>query len=96
VDPLDDDHLPPAQWMALILRDVLNWPTADAASLLGVSAAALADIVRPARARVLAEDPGPQERAALARLVGATDHRDIALVRALLREHASPADRRSA
>jgi RNA polymerase sigma-70 factor, ECF subfamily len=106
VDPIADgaarppDHLPPEQWTALILRDVLDWPAADVASLLGLSVAALDGTLERARASVLPGDPAralpdERERAALARLIGSTEGKDLALARALLREHTPPRDRRS-
>lgn len=79
-------HLPPSGWTVLILCDVLRWPVADAAALLGVGAAELAGELARARAAVPADRPGERERTALARLVGSSDPVALARVRALLRE----------
>jgi RNA polymerase sigma-70 factor (ECF subfamily) len=80
-------HLPATGWTVLILRDVLAWPAADVAALLGVGVAALDRELARARASVPADRPGEPERAALSRLIGSSDPAGIALVRALLREH---------
>jgi hypothetical protein len=85
------NHLPAAGWTVLILRDVLGWPAADVAALLGVEVAALDGELARARALVPADRPGERERAALARLIGSSDPAGVALVRALLREHAQAA-----
>jgi RNA polymerase sigma-70 factor (ECF subfamily) len=98
MDPEDNDPGPlqPAQWTVLILRDVLGWPAADAAALLGVGAAEQDAALARARQAVRRGDtPGPAERAALSRLVGTGDRTVLSLTGALLREHAPPA-RRSA
>lgn len=87
---MDAQVLAPAQWTALIVSDVLDWPPADAAALLGVSVPALAGTLERARAAV-GPVPGPVEGAALARLVGRVDRGVLALTGALLREHAPPA-----
>jgi RNA polymerase sigma-70 factor (ECF subfamily) len=84
-------HLPASGWTVLILRDVLDWPLADVASLLGVGEAALDRELARARAPVPADQPGERERAALARLIGSSDPAGVALVRALLREQARAA-----
>ncbi|WP_214407342.1 hypothetical protein [Pseudonocardia lacus] len=86
--------LPPAQWTVLILCDVLHWPTADAAALLGASRAELIAALHRARGAVLrGQVPGPGERAALSRLVGTADSTVVAVTGALLREHAPPVAR---
>jgi hypothetical protein len=82
------ERLPATRWSVLILRDVLDWPPAEAASLLGVSEAALDRELARARAAVPDEEPGERERCALARFIGSADPDVIALVRAFLREHA--------
>jgi hypothetical protein len=81
------DHLAPSRWTVLILRDVLGWPAADVAALLGVSPAELAGELARARAAVPADRPADRERTALARFIGSSDPVDVARVRALLREH---------
>ena len=86
--------LPPAHWTVLILCDVLRWPAADAAALLGTTREELDTALRAARVAVgRGEVPGAAERAALGRLVGSTDARVLSLTGALLREHAPPAAR---
>jgi RNA polymerase sigma-70 factor (ECF subfamily) len=73
--------------MVLILRDVLAWPAADTAALLGVSEPEVDVELARARDSVRGEQPGPAERAALQRLLGSTDPVEVGLLRALLREH---------
>jgi RNA polymerase sigma-70 factor, ECF subfamily len=92
--PLPPAPLPPAQWTVLILRDVLHWPAAEAAALLGVGVPALDSALDQARAAVReGRSPTGAERAALSRLVGTRDGAVLALTGALLREHAPPAPR---
>jgi hypothetical protein len=79
-------RLPASGWTVLILCDVLAWSPADAASLLGVSAATLDGELARARATVPADRPGERERAALQRLIGSSDPVGVALARALLRQ----------
>ena len=86
---MDAQVLGPAQWTALIVSDVLDWPPAAAAALLGVSLPTLAGTLERARAAV-GPVPGPAEGAALARLIGRADRDVLALTGALLREHAPP------
>jgi RNA polymerase sigma-70 factor (ECF subfamily) len=90
----DTGSLHPAHWTVLILRDVLGWPAADAAALLGVRPAELDTALARARRAVRhGRAPGPAERAALSRLVGTTDGTVLSLTGALLREHTPPAHR---
>jgi RNA polymerase sigma-70 factor (ECF subfamily) len=49
--------LPPRQRAVLILRDVLDWPAADTARMLGMTATAVNSALRRARARL--EQAGP-------------------------------------
>jgi hypothetical protein len=79
-------RLPASGWTVLILCDVLAWSPADAASLLGVSAATLDGELARARATVPAGRLGERERAALQRLIGSSDPAGVALVGALLRQ----------
>jgi len=79
---------PPDRWAVLILRDVLDWPAAEAASLLGVSETTLDRELAVARATVPADESGERERAALARFIGSSDPGGLAIVRAFLSEHA--------
>jgi hypothetical protein len=78
-------------WSVLILRDVLGWPPAEVALLLGLGEAAVEAELARARARVPDDEPGERERVALARLIGTADPGGVSLVRALLREHAAAA-----
>jgi hypothetical protein len=87
----DPNPLPPAGWTVLILRDVLGWPAADVAALLGVGVGGLEGELARARALLPADRPGERERAALARFIGSADPAGVALARALLREHARAA-----
>jgi RNA polymerase sigma-70 factor (ECF subfamily) len=50
-------YLPPRQRAALILRDVLDWPAADTARMLGMTVTAVNSALRRARARL--EQAGP-------------------------------------
>jgi RNA polymerase sigma-70 factor (ECF subfamily) len=50
-------YLPPRQRAVLILRDVLDWPAADTASVLGMTVTAVNSALRRARARL--EQAGP-------------------------------------
>jgi RNA polymerase sigma-70 factor (ECF subfamily) len=84
----------------LILRDVLGWPAAEAATTLEMSVAAVKSALQRARATLKdhlprrreewTADPHPsdQERAVLRRYIAAHEHRDASALAALLREDA--------
>ncbi|HEY3262454.1 MAG TPA: RNA polymerase subunit sigma-70 [Pseudonocardiaceae bacterium] len=81
--------LPPRQRAALIVRDVLGWPAADTAELLGTSVAAANSALQRARATMqehlparrtewTAGEPRPEERALLERFIDAHERCDAA------------------
>jgi RNA polymerase sigma-70 factor (TIGR02960 family) len=81
--------LPPRQRAALIVRDVLGWPAADAAALLGISVAAANSAVQRARALMRehlpsrradwrARPPNAAERELLAQFIQAHERYDAA------------------
>jgi len=86
--------LPPRQRAALILRDVLGWPAADTAELLGTSVAAANSAVQRARATMQrhlpshrldwsTSEPSPEERALLAKFIDAHERCDAAATLAI-------------
>jgi len=88
-------HLPPRQRAALILRDVLEWPAAEVAGLLGTSTAAVNSALQRARAQMaqlapveeeLAEPAEAESRALLDRYVTAFENADLDALLQLLRE----------
>jgi RNA polymerase sigma-70 factor (ECF subfamily) len=88
-------YLPARQRAFLILRDVLDWPAAEVADLLGTSTTAVNSGLRRARALVarvlpdqdeVAEPAGRRERALLDRFAAAFEEADVAALAALLRE----------
>jgi RNA polymerase sigma-70 factor (ECF subfamily) len=93
-------QLPPRQRAVLILRDVLEWPAKDTASLLETSAAAVNSALQRARAalkRHLPEprlewapglDPSREERALLERYLNATEDADADAFIEMMREDA--------
>ena len=89
--------LPPNQRAVLILREVLAWPAADVADLLGTSVASVNSALQRARA-TLAERGDPQaekrpldddQRELLARYVEAFESYDMDRLTALLAQDAS-------
>jgi RNA polymerase sigma-70 factor, ECF subfamily len=87
-------HLPPRQRAALILRDVLGWPAAEAAELLGLSTDALTSALARARgglarAGLTEETAGatatPAERALADRYAAAFEAGDVDGLLRLLR-----------
>jgi RNA polymerase sigma-70 factor (ECF subfamily) len=91
-------YLPPRQRAVLLLRDVLAWPAADVAELLGVSVAAVKSALQRARARLdevspaadrLAEPDLPESRALLERYIAAFQDADVATLERLLRDDAT-------
>jgi RNA polymerase sigma-70 factor (ECF subfamily) len=89
--------LPPRQRAALIARDVLGWPAAEAASLLETSVAAANSALQRARATMQehlpshrtewsAGEPSAEERALLERFIDAHERGDAAAAVAIAAE----------
>ena len=87
-------YLSARQRAVLILRDVLEWPAAEVAGLLGLSTAAVNSALRRARAQLaqalpaevdVAEPAEPARRALLDRYAAAFQEADVAALAALLR-----------
>jgi RNA polymerase sigma-70 factor (TIGR02960 family) len=89
-------HLPPRQRAVLVLRDVLGFPAADVAGILGMTPAAVNSALIRARAGLRADrDPhdvplprSPAEAAVVGRFVDAFERGDLDRVVALLTEDA--------
>ncbi|OIJ93314.1 RNA polymerase subunit sigma-70 [Streptomyces colonosanans] len=91
-------HLPPRQRAVLILRDMLGWPAAETAALLGMSVAAVKSALQRARpvlrehlperraGRVAATPLAGRERELLRRFVRAHERADTAALAELLSE----------
>ena len=90
-------HLPPRQRAALLLRDVLGWPTRDVAAALETTLAAANSALQRARdtlrqrlparrADWVRPDATERELEILRRYMEAQERRDVAAVIALLRE----------
>jgi RNA polymerase sigma-70 factor, ECF subfamily len=88
-------YLSARQRAVLILRDVLDWPAADVAGLLGTSTAAVHSALRRARAQLahvlpaesaVAEPSEPAQRALLDQFMAAFEHADVAALARLLRD----------
>src|SRR6266704_2312346 len=82
-------------WAVLIMRDVLQWPAAEVAELLGVTTTAVNSGLRRARAQLaealpaedeLAEPAEPDRRALLDRFAAAFENADVNGLAQLLRE----------
>jgi RNA polymerase sigma-70 factor (ECF subfamily) len=91
-------YLAPRQRAVLILRDVLAWPAAEVADLLGTSTAAVKSALQRARARLdevtpsaekITDPDRPESRALLARYIAAFESADVATLERLLREDAT-------
>ena len=91
-------HLPPRQRAVLILREVLHWPAAEVAELLGTSVPSVNSALQRARATLraahvdgsrAAEPIDDSQRALLARYVDAFERYDMDRLTALLREDAT-------
>jgi RNA polymerase sigma-70 factor (ECF subfamily) len=87
-------YLSARQRAVLILRDVLEWPAARVAGLLGLSTTAVNSALRRARAELalalpaeddVAEPAEPEQRAILDRYAAAFEDADVAALAALLR-----------
>ena len=86
-------YLPARQRAVLILRDVLGWPAAEAAGLLGTTATAVNSGLRRARAQLaralpvedeLAEPAGPDQRVLLGRFAVAVENAGASALAVLL------------
>jgi RNA polymerase sigma-70 factor (ECF subfamily) len=91
-------ELPSRQRAVLILRDVLAWPAAEAAELLGMSVAAVKSALQRARARLAQVAPAaddvpeltePEHRELLNRYIAAFQNADAAALEQLLRNDAT-------
>jgi RNA polymerase sigma-70 factor (ECF subfamily) len=91
-------YLPSRQRAVLILRDVLAWPAAEVAELLGMSEAAVKSALQRARARLSQEPPAPDDlieltepahRQLLDRYIAAFQNADAAALERLLRADAT-------
>ena len=90
-------YLPARQRATLILRDVLQWPAAEVADLLGTTTTAVNGLLLRARARLgeapveeddLREPAEPGQRALLAKYAAAFENADAAGLAQLLRQDA--------
>jgi len=86
-------YLPPQQRAVLVLRDVLAFPAADVAAMLGTTTAAVKSALQRARARLgdlaltadqITEPDAPQARALLDQYIAAFEHADAAALERLL------------
>lgn len=91
-------YLPSRQRAVLILRDVLAWPAAEVAELLGMSVAAVKSTLQRARARLHQVAPiadhltrltEPEHRALLDQYIAAFQNADAAALERLLRQDAT-------
>ncbi|HEY2638651.1 MAG TPA: sigma-70 family RNA polymerase sigma factor [Streptosporangiaceae bacterium] len=91
-------YLPPRQRATLLLRDVLAFPAADVAEILGTTTIAVKSALQRARARLdevtpaadkVSEPPEPQARALLDQYIRAFETSDAAALKQLLRRDAT-------
>jgi RNA polymerase sigma-70 factor (ECF subfamily) len=91
-------YLPARQRAMLILRDVLEWPAAEVADLLGTTATAVNSGLRRARAQLaaalpaedeLAEPTEPHRRALVERFAAAVENADVSALAELLAHDAA-------
>jgi RNA polymerase sigma-70 factor (ECF subfamily) len=91
-------YLPPRQRAVLLLRDVLAFPAADVADMLGMTTAAVKSALQRARGRLeevapaadqVAEPPEPRARALLDQYIQAFETADAAALKQLLRRDAT-------
>jgi len=91
-------YLPPRQRAVLILRDVLAFPAADVAGMLGTTTVAVKSMLQRARARLdqvapapelVAEPPEAAARALLDQYIAAFENADAAALERLLRADAT-------
>jgi RNA polymerase sigma-70 factor (ECF subfamily) len=83
--------LPPRQRAVLLLRDVLDWPAADAARMLDLTVPAVNSALQRARATLRSTQwtparPSDGEQALLAGMIEAHEHADIAHLVRLVRD----------
>jgi RNA polymerase sigma-70 factor, ECF subfamily len=90
-------YLPPRQRAVLILREVLAFPAAEVARILGTTTAAVKSALQRARARIeetapaagrLTEPAEPRTRALLEQYIAAFENSDAAALQGLLRKDA--------
>ncbi|MGF6889239.1 RNA polymerase sigma-70 factor (ECF subfamily) [Nocardia sp. GAS34] len=90
-------HLPPRQRAVFILREVLSYPAAEVADILGTTVAAVKSALQRARATLdelapvddaVPEPDSPQARAVLDRYMAAFENADIPALTELLRDDA--------
>jgi RNA polymerase sigma-70 factor (ECF subfamily) len=91
-------YLPPRQRAVLILRDVLAWPAAEVAKVIGTTTAAVKSMLQRARARLeqaspkadqVIEPTEPEARALLDQYIAAFENSDAAALERLLRQDAT-------
>ncbi|GGN77812.1 RNA polymerase sigma factor [Streptomyces albiflavescens] len=91
-------YLPPGQRAVLLLRDVLAFPAAEVAEMLGTSTAAVKSSLQRARSRLarvaptperISEPAEPEMRALLDRYIAAFERSDAAALERLLRADAT-------
>jgi RNA polymerase sigma-70 factor (ECF subfamily) len=91
-------YLPGRQRAVLLLRDVLDFPAADVATMLGTSTAAVKSALQRARARLEQVDPAPerlleptdpQARELLGQYMAAFENGDVAILERALRTDAA-------
>jgi RNA polymerase sigma-70 factor, ECF subfamily len=91
-------HLPAQQRAVLLLRDVLAFPAAEVAAMLGISLAAVKSALQRARVRMhdvaptadeVIEPNEPRARALVAQYMAAFENADVSLLEEALREDAA-------
>jgi RNA polymerase sigma-70 factor, ECF subfamily len=90
-------YLPPRQRAVLVLRDVLSFPAAEVAVMLGTTTVSVKSALQRARARLgelaltagqITEPAGPRARALLDQYIAAIENADAAALERLLTEDA--------
>jgi RNA polymerase sigma-70 factor (ECF subfamily) len=91
-------HLPAQQRAVLVLRDVLTFPAAEVATMLGISIPAVKSALQRARARIkeaaptaddVIEPTEPQARALLEQYIAAFENADASMLEKALRQDAA-------
>jgi RNA polymerase sigma-70 factor (ECF subfamily) len=91
-------YLPPGQRAVLVLRDVLTFPAAEVAAMLGTTTVAVKSALQRARARLreldlaagqIAEPSAPRARALLGQYIAAFENADAAALQRLLTRDAA-------